>query len=1200
MYALKDLLEIDRQFQTAVNLRLDREDEKKLAAYLPTSSSVQVLSRYLRSILDKKGGNASLLIGPYGKGKSHLLLVLLAALEQRFPDAIARTAQRVEEVDPECGALLRRAASGKPYLSVLLTDTGENLNAAFLIALQEALERSGFKELAPDSYYTEALRTLKRWKTEFPDTYERFSVLISREGWSGQELEERLRGHKRDAMELFKRLYPSLTAGCTFQPLLQTEAVRVYQEVLRQLCGKHGYGGIYIVFDEFGKYIEGHNPPGFSLDMKVLQDMCELANTAEGEELYITFVAHKSLKEYGGRLPEEVRNAFRGVEGRLREYLFVVSVRNSFDLIRSVLRKKPAFERAYREGMLSKYAGELTEKAFELAVFHTRFSREEYEETVASGCFPLTPVAAVLLLSLCEKIAQNERTVFTFLSNEEPGSVFSRVSEGGKSGELYLGADCIYDYFSPVLRQLMDMPEVHNEWLKAEYALRRIQGTETEETDARIVKSMAMLNIAGSREELPADCRCIGLAAGISGEECRRGMERLKERQLVLWRSKLGIFGFRNNVGIDLEEELARIIDKQPARLPLAELLEKHSELEYVLPKVYNQSFFMTRYFQYVYMEPKAFFHIGEPEYLFEESFADGKLIALIRTEPADSGEMLRETAEWKDERLAAVVPARPFGQLALLRRILAVKELLDSPEFLEDNKVLEQELCLYREDLLFELNAELEQDYLPQNGGCEVYWGGKRYTFSSERGFNSFLSGICGSYYNFSPKINHELLNIRNVAGQYLKARNRVVEQILSGGELRAYEKGTSPEALVYRTALLRTGVIANEKFTADPGSSRILEEIRCFMTAGASERRCFGGLYDRLQGKEYGVRKGVLPLFLALELMAVAGTPVLYLNTKEVPLNADILNNINERPGEYFLYLERDTLEKEAYLRKLESFLGTCHPVRGRRERFRVIAEAMQRRYRSLPKAVSNWKRFDREEWLPAPEPELMFEAAAGMKSALRRMELNPRELLLESIPGWLGRPADGGCGEQVCHIFRVWENKLTRLEGELAGKCLAVWGAEPDASLNGCLREWLRRNGGPAATAVLSAKGSLFFRYVESLQGYDNLQVLSGLAYALEGICVEDWTEETAERFLTDIVQIKQEIEGLRDGPERQGQKRILFTGVDGSLVERYYRAEESGIAEFLKNAVREALEEFGDSMEPGEKAAVLVETLEEVLK
>ena len=58
--------------------------------------------------------------------------------------------------------------------------------------------------------------------------------------------------------------------------------------------------------------------------MKVLQDMCELAYRGTQGRMFITFVAHKSIKEYGAKLPEDMRNAFRGVEGRIKEVLFVV------------------------------------------------------------------------------------------------------------------------------------------------------------------------------------------------------------------------------------------------------------------------------------------------------------------------------------------------------------------------------------------------------------------------------------------------------------------------------------------------------------------------------------------------------------------------------------------------------------------------------------------------------------------------------------------------------------------------------------------------------------------------------------------------------------------------------------------------------------------------------------------------------------
>ena len=45
--------------------------------------------------------------------------------------------------------------------------------------------------------------------------------------------------------------------------MVQKEALRVYEEVNRVLCAKYGYAGIYIIFDEFSKYIEGHEAKEF-------------------------------------------------------------------------------------------------------------------------------------------------------------------------------------------------------------------------------------------------------------------------------------------------------------------------------------------------------------------------------------------------------------------------------------------------------------------------------------------------------------------------------------------------------------------------------------------------------------------------------------------------------------------------------------------------------------------------------------------------------------------------------------------------------------------------------------------------------------------------------------------------------------------------------------------------------------------------
>ena len=54
--------------------------------YIPTKSSLVILEDYLNAVLNNKE-QATLLVGPYGKGKSHLLLVLLSILSMDRNDA---------------------------------------------------------------------------------------------------------------------------------------------------------------------------------------------------------------------------------------------------------------------------------------------------------------------------------------------------------------------------------------------------------------------------------------------------------------------------------------------------------------------------------------------------------------------------------------------------------------------------------------------------------------------------------------------------------------------------------------------------------------------------------------------------------------------------------------------------------------------------------------------------------------------------------------------------------------------------------------------------------------------------------------------------------------------------------------------------------------------------------------------------------
>ena len=84
----RNLIHINRNFQKAVNLQLDIRDHGRIEHYIPTRSSMLILRRYLKAVTGEAKEHATVLIGPYGKGKSHLLLVLLSILSCDLPQSV--------------------------------------------------------------------------------------------------------------------------------------------------------------------------------------------------------------------------------------------------------------------------------------------------------------------------------------------------------------------------------------------------------------------------------------------------------------------------------------------------------------------------------------------------------------------------------------------------------------------------------------------------------------------------------------------------------------------------------------------------------------------------------------------------------------------------------------------------------------------------------------------------------------------------------------------------------------------------------------------------------------------------------------------------------------------------------------------------------------------------------------------------------
>lgn len=105
---LKEVIRIDEKFQHSINLKLDQMRKEPIENYIPTQASMKILCEYLGELTGKKKEASTMLIGPYGKGKSHLLLVLMyllnpfdeklsAHLVEHFRQAEEKTGKNIQE-----------------------------------------------------------------------------------------------------------------------------------------------------------------------------------------------------------------------------------------------------------------------------------------------------------------------------------------------------------------------------------------------------------------------------------------------------------------------------------------------------------------------------------------------------------------------------------------------------------------------------------------------------------------------------------------------------------------------------------------------------------------------------------------------------------------------------------------------------------------------------------------------------------------------------------------------------------------------------------------------------------------------------------------------------------------------------------------------------------------------------------------------
>ena len=822
---------------------------------------------------------------------------------------------------------------------------------------------------------------------------------------------------------------------------------------------------------------------------------------------------------------------------------------------------------------------------YQLPAFRSNFIESEFDSIILKGCYPLNPIAAYLLLNVSEKIAQNERTLFTFISNDEPHSMARFVSEHSEEMEWSIGADLIYDYFSLLLKKEVSNEYVHNIWLSAEYAVEKCES----EDQKKIIKALAIVLIVNKEDEIPATDKYLGLCVNVG--DTAQTINELETKKLIYIKSATGCFAFKTRAGSELRSEIKRQKEIKGDTVNYPKVLLDVTGKHYVIPRKYNTIHMMTRFFVNQYMDVDDFLNIDSSEVLLGDCAGDGKIITLFSFAEIKQERVMQHLLDLAEQRLVVVCPKKGLKFQKQLKEYEIIQELRDDQIFTSDNEILKRELPLMIEDLAKGLELSLGRIYEDDMDTRVFSFDGKEIRTAKIGNEEATVNECCENVFTKTPIINNEMVNRSIIStAQTRKASVNIIYALLSHTDTKQFYEGSSQEATVYRSLFCVTNIVNN---SPDDNIKDMLQEINRFVDSCSDAKVSMKGLITKLTSAPYGMRHGLIPFYLAYILANRREDIIVYFTDKEVQLTADIIVNMCKQPEDYAIYISKEDWQKEKYIKELNILFQVEDNRNLSTNRIKNIFICMQRWFRSLPQVSRNV--MDLERYV---ESDGMIRAMKEIKMAMQKVEFNPFESLFVEFP-------EAFKSESLEEAFRVIDECKTYYDdyfdwvlNEAVSKIYEIWGEKRKKDLFHYLKEWYDNQSKRSKRGLYNGRMTNFMSAIETMDVYSDTEIAKKVVKSATDVYIENWNIGSLEEFVEELISVKTKIESIQD-EVIEGEMTLSFTRRNGEPFEKTYSHANESTGSVLRNIIEDTLEEY-DDLSVNDRVSILLEMIEKITK
>lgn len=709
-------------------------------------------------------------------------------------------------------------------------------------------------------------------------------------------------------------------------------------EALAKALKDKTFDHVAIIWDEFGRHLEGLVADGRSGELDFVQRLAERASRATGPTLSLTLLLHQNMLAYASRLNETTRTEWRKIEGRFETIRLIEDSQEIYKLVGEVVATlRP-------EKFKPKKVSGLTQRIKDARWFDA-MDDEAAIEALTAQVQPLTAGALQVLPRLVARVGQNERSLFSFLREAEMGRP--------------IGIEEVYQAFADAMRSDVGIGGSYRRWVEAESARSRARDGLQRELIA--AACLLQLGVSGERLRLPREALELSvLSETHNAADITRAVDDLLSANLLLWRRHNDDVAVWHGADIDVAIRVREERDRLASGFDLLAFLNEHFPAPNVRTPGHNARAGVNRYFRGAYARATD---VIDPPPVGQAA----RVVYVLARTKAEIDAAREAARGCSAERLIRVIPRRVLDIESAALELVALAALRTDKAFIASDPMVTTELQEL-ESVAFEQLALLLRPLLtPRGPAADWYAQGKRLVVTNDRPGTMAASKLLDDWFGETPRIENEQLMRDQPSRMMQTSRVRIITKILERADrerLGFEENETSAEASIYRTVFERTGLhqksgFAGDNEIGDPGLRSAWSKIADFLRSPTDTSRPLGDLLHDLQKAPIGLPLGVAPLLIAAGYQKFARNVALYRDgVYEPDLLGFKFDQMVMYPAGFTVQVLADDPRRDHYLREICDVFAHERPGE-EEELVRRAYDAIQRWLMDVPESA---RRVDR----------------------------------------------------------------------------------------------------------------------------------------------------------------------------------------------------------------------------------------------